>query len=97
MWRVVKEFCEECKVDIPYTVKFVEFDHKDILGHADSDNKIVYIGLSAFRKGKIEVFLTLLEEILHIESGESDHSREFQTAIFEHYFRYIQNINTKLL
>ncbi len=42
----------------------------------------VLINVTVFSMGKRQVFETLLEELMHRNSGYGDNTRQFQTAIF---------------
>jgi hypothetical protein len=93
----VLAFFKDCKVEIPYPIQFCQFVDEAVCGYADTENKVIFIGINALESGKLMTASTLMEEKLHIESGYGDESREFQEAIFGDYLKYVQYVNKRLI
>lgn len=69
-----------------YAITSKEICIQDTLGadvHGRAHNGKIYISLLPFQKGTREVAATLLEEFLHLESGHTDCTREFQNTLFD--------------
>lgn len=94
IYKLVCDFMDECKIKIKYPIKFAEFKDTPILGLALMDLKEIIINIRCFDKGKHTVLMAILEEQIHIDSGEDDCTRGFQYAMLEFIVKYIQEINT---
>ena len=89
--KEVFDFLKECKLDIPYPIRIVKFGDSFVYGGVEG--KTILVGINSLEKGKHETLNTIIEEYMHIKSGASDCTREFQTALIDEFINYIKLIN----
>lgn len=85
-------FFKECGFDIPYEIRVVISNDKDLLGAA-VDDTIVLTDV-CLEKGINEVVNTILEEFIHIKYGAKDETRNFQTATITEFISYMKKLNS---
>jgi len=84
-------FLTECKFELPYEVKVVNFANQKIMGSVDGNT--ILLSRVAFDKGKQYVVNTIIEEYIHIKYGVRDETRAFQDASIDLLITYMKNIN----
>ncbi len=85
-------FFKECGFDIPYKIKVVISNDKELLGAA-LGGEIILTDV-CLEKGINEVVNTILEEYTHIKYGVKDETRAFQTAIITEFISYMKKHNS---
>ena len=91
----VLDHLAEVGFEVNHEVEVVEFKDNDVHGLA-RDSKI-YVSQKAIEKGKHYLARVVMEEQMHLESGCSDETREFQNHIIEKFLNYMNRFNAKPL
>jgi hypothetical protein len=91
----VKGFFTECKFDIDYDIRIVDFKDADI--HGSIEGETILIDINAFERGKVWIANVIIEEYIHIKHNAADESRKFQDASIGELLTYMQKINSFLL
>lgn len=86
------DFLKECQFEMPYDIKVVIFDDKNVLGAA-YDGEILLSEI-CLEKGVSEVVTTILEEYVHLKYDVKDETRDFQTAMLTEFTSYMKRINS---
>lgn len=87
-------FLSEAGFEIPYKIIVVLFDSKDVLGGANTADKIIMLSDLCLEKGVNEVVNTILEEFIHIKYDVRDETRGFQTAMLTEFVSYMKKVNS---
>lgn len=74
-------------------ILIVDFFEANTLGMYDRQENAVCIGNSALGRGVSDILLTVLEECLHRDSGQSDYTRAFQDAILQYAVSLIDTLH----
>ena len=83
MWERAVGFLTELNLYAEYPVLFVKDLGRGVHARADRKNKRVIIAAGCFDQGARYLASTLLEEIIHLQTGYGDESRELQTRLFD--------------
>jgi hypothetical protein len=79
------------------TVMFVVNGKNDTNTQGMAFEGQIFVSTAALDRGAQETALVLLEEELHLRSGQSDCSRPFQTAILTEFINYAKRLNAYTL
>lgn len=87
------KFLKKCQFPITYPVKVVTFQDEYVMAYADEENQRILISPNAVERGIQFTAMALVEEQMHLVTGQTDCSRDFQTAIFEYFINYMKLVN----
>jgi hypothetical protein len=87
------KFLKKCQFPITYPVKIVTFQDEYVMAYADEENQRILISPNAVERGIQFTAMALIEEQMHLVTGQTDCSRAFQTAIFERFIDYMKLVN----
>lgn len=85
------DFFKECNSPIEYAIEVVSFENDLIMGKAENDT--ILLSEKVFNRGVHRVASVLLEEQLHLKTGEYDLTRAFQNEIFDFVINYMKKAN----
>lgn len=68
-------------VNVPYNICVAIFPTNGVMGSVILSSKTILLSAMAFEHGQRELIATILEEYLHIKTGASDFTREFQNHL----------------
>ena len=95
--KEAKDFLDEAQINIPYPIRIVEFDNKDILGKALTKDKEILISENILSEGSHLIAQTIIEEFIHIKYDAEDETRKFQDSIFKEFISYIEKTRAYIL
>lgn len=79
MIRKCLDFFDRAGMPIKYPIQVVVFGEEKVMGHAAEGT--IYLSVKAIDAGMKYTLTTILEESLHMESGQDDETRGFQDHI----------------
>lgn len=88
-------FLKECNFKIPYDIKLVLIDNKDVLGSVD--NETILITDICIENGVSTVVSAIIEEFIHIKYKVKDETRGFQTSIINEFVSYMKKHNAYII
>ena len=89
--RKAQDFLKAVQLMPTQAIRIVEFHDKSTLASIDGD--VILIGTNCLNGGIHLTAVALMEEALHISSGQHDMTRSFQNAIFEAWLNYAKTVN----
>jgi len=82
--KILNTLRERADINVPIDKFHLgEFFEKGILGMYATQKDRIVIGQRAFDRGNSDLMVTVLEEVLHRNTGSKDFTREFQDAILQ--------------
>ena len=91
MFKLAQDFFDECKFEIQGTYKVARFENKQINAQVDHSSGEVFISEDVFETGLQKLIETIIEESMHLKSGHTDRTREFQDALIKEMVNIMKN------
>lgn len=82
---------KEMGYDVPYPIEIVEFESDNILGQANTKDKIIFLSSKIFDTGRREIAHIIIHETEHINSGHEDETRRYEKHLIDKYLTYMEN------
>jgi hypothetical protein len=81
----------EMQYEVIYDIHIATFESENVLGHADTKEKKIYLAKELFDMGRREIAMTLIEENEHIKSNKGEETRAFQTHLISQWLTAMEN------
>lgn len=91
MFKLAKDFFDECKFEIQGIYKVAKFENKQINAQVDHSSGEVFISEEVFEAGLQKLIETIIEESMHLKSGHTDKTRGFQDALIKEMVNIMKN------
>jgi hypothetical protein len=89
--KEVLKALSEMQYEVIYDIHIATFESENVLGHADTKEKKIYLAKELFDMGRREIAMTLIEENEHIKSNKGDETRAFQTHLISQWLTTMEN------